>query len=70
MQKFKAIGQGEAWQKIQGIQHVTLYHILSHSSSINHISKTRRPKITKPMPKIPGECQESTPKISFHLDYV
>lgn len=70
MQKIKAIGQGEAWQKNQGTQHIKLCHISSYSSSIIHISKTRGPKITKPMPKIPEMSQDSTPKISFTLDYV
>ena len=70
MQKIRAIGQGEAWQKIWGIQHITRCHLLLLTSSINHISKTRRLKITKPMSKISEMSQESTSKISINLDYV
>ena len=70
MQKIKAIGQGEAWQKIQGILHIKWCHIFPHSISINHIKKTRSLKIIKPMSKIPEMCQEPTSKISINLDYV
>ena len=68
MQKIKAIGHREAWKNNWGTLHIIACHILAYSSSINHIEKTRGPKNTNLMSKIPEECQESTPKISFHLE--